>query len=418
MKTTQTLKSFYKGISRDFKVILARSSIANFSANLNPYNSIFIIALGATGTQLGLLTSLSLGLTAVTAILTGWLSDRLDRKKMFLVGAVIGILVPLTYLTAGSLYWLIPAFVFTGFADGMISPAWTSMYANSIRNEQRGTVYGLANIFILAPVLFAGLIGGQIVSISGGLTLGGIRPVYVVQAALLVLAWVMVWRYLGNRKPNQPKKRLNAKTMLDDYGNVLAKKGVRSWIMMKSLGSLSIGLAGPFWIVFAAAVHGASAMTIAYMVTARNLTQIFTSPLAGRLTDNVGRKKMIIGGRLLMYVATIIFLILGKNPAALILAWVIMGISDSTGVAWQAQEVEMVYHSQRARMTALSVAAFNALAVPASILGGWLWDSVSHLAPFVFMALVDGLIRMPIIYLYVPDSKSLDQGPDPDGAGF
>jgi len=418
MKTTHELKSFYSGISRDLKVILARSSIANFSVNLNPYNSIFIVALGATGMQLGLLTSLSLGLTAVSAMLTGWLSDRLDRKHMFLVGAFIGILVPLTYLAAGSLYWLIPAFVLTGFADGVISPAWTAMYANSVRNRQRGTVYGLANIFILTPVLFAGLIGGQIVSISGGLTLEGIRPVYVVQAALLVLAWVMVWRCLGNRKPNQPKRGLNAKTMLDDYGSVLAKKGVRSWVLMKSLGSMSIGLAGPFWMVFAAVVHGASAMTIAYMVTARNLTQIVTSPLAGRLTDNVGRKKMIIGGRLLMYVATAVFLLLGEDPVALILAWVLMGISDSTGVAWQAQEAELVYHGQRARMTALSVAAFNALAVPASILGGWLWDSVSRLAPFVFMALIDGLIRMPIIYLYVPESNSLEQGPEPDGASL
>jgi len=418
MKTTQELKSFYSGMSRDLKVIFARSSIANFAVNLNPYNSIFIVALGATGTQLGLLTSLALGLTAVTAMLTGWLSDRLDRKQMFLVGAFIGILVPLTYLTAGSLYWLIPAFVLTGFADGIISPAWTAMYANSVSNKQRGTVYGLANIFILTPVIFAGIIGGQIVSISGGLTLEGIRPVYIAQAALLVLAWVMVWRYLGNRKPSQPKRTLNAKTMLDDYGNVLAKKGVLSWVLMKSLGSLSIGLAGPFWMVYAAVVHGASTMVIAYMVTARSLTQIVTSPLAGRLTDKVGRKKMIIGGRLLMYAATAIFLLIGKNPVALILAWVLMGIGDSTGVAWQAQEAELVNHSQRARMTALSVAAFNALAVPASILGGWLWDGVSPLAPFVVMALIDGLIRMPIIYLYVPESKSLEQGPEPEGASF
>jgi MFS family permease len=418
MKTTQGFKSFYGGISKELKVILARSSIANFVVNLNPYNSIFIVALGATGTQLGLLTSLSLGLTAVTAMLTGWLSDRLDRKKMFLVGAFIGVLVPLTYLTAHSLYWLIPAFIFAGFADGVISPAWTAMYANSIRNRQRGTVYGIANVFILIPVLFAGIIGGQIVSTSGGLTVEGIRPVYIAQAALLLLSWVMVWRYLGNRKPDQPKRRLDSKTMLDDYGNVLAKKGVWSWVLMKSLGSLSIGLAGPFWMVYAAVVHGASAMIIAYMVTARSLTQIVTSPLAGRLTDNVGRKMMIIVGRLVMYVATVIFILLGKNPVALILAWVLMGISDSTGVAWQAQEAELVYHNQRGRMTALSVAAFNALAVPASILGGWLWDSVSHLAPFVVMALIDGLVRMPIIYLYVPESKSLEQGPEPEGASL
>src|SRR4030042_7194595 len=106
MRITQELRSFYGGLSRDLKVIFARSSIANFVRNLNPYNSIFIIALGATGTQLGLLNSLSLGLTALAAILTGWLSDRLSRKQMFLVGASIGALVPLTCLAAGGFYWL------------------------------------------------------------------------------------------------------------------------------------------------------------------------------------------------------------------------------------------------------------------------------------------------------------------------
>jgi len=416
MGITQELKSFYGGLSRDLKVILARSSIANFAINLNPYNSIFIIALGATGTQLGLLNSLSLGLTALTAILTGWLSDRLSRKQVFLVGAFIGVLVPLTYLAAGGLYWLVPAFVFAGFADGIISPAWTAMFANSIKNGQRGTVYGLANIFILTPLLFAGLIGGQIVSMSGGLTVEGIRPVYLVQAALLVAAWVLVWRLLGERAPTQPKRKLSLRTLINDYGNVLGRKGVRSWVGMKSLGSLSIGLAGPFWMVYAAAVHGASAMTIAFMVTARSLTNIVFSPAAGRLTDTVGRKKMIIGGRIVMYVATAIFLLIGGNEVFLVAAWVLMGLSDTTGVAWQAEEAELVNHNQRARMTAMSVAAFNLLAVPASILGGWLWDSVSKLAPFVVMAIVDGLIRMPIVYLYVPEGKNIDHEPEPDEA--
>jgi MFS family permease len=416
MGITRELKSFYDGLSRDLRVIFARSSIANFVFNLNPYNSIYIVALGATGTQLGLLTSLSLGLTAFSAMLTGWLSDRLNRKHMFLIGAFIGVLVPLTYLAAGGLYWLVPAFIFAGFAEGIIAPAWTAMYANSIRNSQRGTVYGLANVFILTPMLFAGLIGGEIVSASGGLNVEGIRPVYMVQAVLLVAAWVLVWRRLSDRVPNQPKRRLDLRTLIDDYGSVLGRKGVRSWVGMKSLGSLSIGLAGPFWMLYAATVHGASAMVIAYMVTVRSLTNIVFSPAAGRLTDTVGRKKTIIGGRVVMYVATAIFLLLGGRDVFLIAAWVLMGLSDATGVAWSAEEAELVNHNQRARMTAMSVAAFNLLAVPASILGGWLWDSVSPLAPFVVMAFVDGLLRMPIVYLYVPEGKNIDHEPEPEEA--
>ncbi len=417
-KTIKNMSQFYHDLSQDLKIIFLRSSIANFVFNVNPYNSIFIVALGATGTQLGLLTSLSLALTAISSIATGWLSDRINRKTMFLIGALIGVLVPLTYYLAGNLLWLIPAFVFAGFADGIIAPPWTAMYANSVKNEHRGTIYGVANIFILAPTLFAALIGGQLVNHYGGLTVDGIRPIYLVQLGFLLIALLTVYWKLGDRIPGQYARKLNISTMIKDYKIVLSRKGVKAWVGMKSLGSISIGLAGPFWILFAASVHGASAITISYMVTARILVNILTSPLSGRLTDTIGRKWMIIYGRIVMYIATIIFLVLGHNEVFLIIAWILMGLSDSTGVAWQAQEAELVSHVQRARMTALSVSAFNLLAVPASVLGGWLWDSVNPLAPFIVMAIVDGFIRMPIVYKYVPDSKSLTTEQEPDEASL
>jgi MFS family permease len=154
------------------------------------------------------------------------------------------------------------------------------------------------------------------------------------------------------------------------------------------------------------------------MVTLRSLVNIIVSPLSGRLTDSIGRKKMILYGRLVMYLASIVFLTLGQREIFIILAWVLMGLTDSTNVAWQAQEVELVNHTQRARMTALSVSAFNLLAVPASVFGGWLWDRVNPFAPFIVMFLVDGLVRMPIIYKYVPDSKSLAHEKEPDEASL
>jgi MFS family permease len=412
------ISSFYHQLSNNLKVIFLRSSIANFVDKLNPYNSIYIVALGATGTQLGLLTSLSLALTVLSSIATGWLSDHLDRKKMFLVGGLIGILVPIIYYTADNPNWLIPAFIFAGIANGLISPSWTTMYANSIKNEHRGAIYGIANIFILSPSLFAALIGGQIVNKYGGLTAQGIRPIYIVQLVLLVVAWLSVYWKLSDRKVKKFEEKRSIRNMIRDYKVVLERQGVKAWVGMKSLGSITIGLAGPFWILFAASIHGASAVTISYMVTLRSLVNIIVSPLSGRLTDSIGRKKMILYGRLVMYLASIVFLTLGQREIFIILAWVLMGLTDSTNVAWQAQEVELVNHTQRARMTALSVSAFNLLAVPASVFGGWLWDRVNPFAPFIVMFLVDGLVRMPIIYKYVPDSKSLAHEKEPDEASL
>jgi len=51
------------------------------------------------------------------------------------------------------------------------------------------------------------------------------------------------------------------------------------------------------------------------------------------------------------------------------------------------------------------VGSFNILAVPASILGGYLWDHMHPMAPFILMALIDGCIRMPYIYFKIPEGK-------------
>jgi MFS family permease len=373
---------------------------------VNPYNSLYIIALGATASQLGLLTSIGLALSSILTLLIGWICDRVNRKRIFLSGALIGILVPITYVSAPNWAWLAPAFLFYGLSDGIIFPAWQAMYANSVKNKTRGTIYGLANVFILTPILFAGIIGGWIASHFGGLTVNGIKPLYLLQATLLALTFIIVWKFLENHNNGHGRQTYNLKNMINDYKEVLKKEGVLSWVMMKSLGSISIGMAGPFWMVYAAMVHNASAMTIAYMVTARSLTQILLSPFSGNLVDSIGRKKMILSGRLIMYLGVFVFLS-GGNLPQLILAWILMGINDSTNIAWSAEEAELVPPSQRSRISALSHGAFNALAVPASLLGGYLYDFINPLTPFLVMIIIDGLIRMPIIYLRVPESSSI-----------
>ena len=412
----KNLTEFLRGLPRNFKVMMVRDSLANFIVNMNPYNSLFIFALGASGTELGILSSLGLAFSTIFAVLTGWISDRGDKKAIFLLGTAVGVLVPIAYVLSPSWIWLAVAFILFGVSEGVLQPAWQAMYANSVNDGSRGTVYGLANLFVMAPILFAGLAGGTIVSAFGGMDADGIRPIYYLQIVLSLAIVAFIWRYLkppGRRGQPVP---FSFSQMIADYREVLSIDGTRSWVLMKSLGSISIGLAGPFWMIYASLVWGASAMTIAFMVTARVLTKIVLSPMAGRLTDVYGRKKLILGGRLMMYVAAVIFL-WGGGGWALILAWVLMGVNDSTGVAWQAKEVELVGSRQRARMTALSIGAFNFLAVPASLLGGYLWDNVGYLAPFIFMILVDGLVRMPIIYKYIPEagyeklnSKQVDPG--------
>ena len=62
---------------QDWKVTVVRTSLDKFAYQmLFPYLSIYIVALGATGTQLGLVNSVGMTSAGAVSLLVGWLIDR------------------------------------------------------------------------------------------------------------------------------------------------------------------------------------------------------------------------------------------------------------------------------------------------------------------------------------------------------
>ena len=84
-----------------------------------PYISVYTVALGATGTQLGIVNSAGMCVAALLGPLTGWLIDRIGTKMIYLVS--IGLLV-ISYLTYGV------AQSWTIIIIAMIVSGWTSVW--------------------------------------------------------------------------------------------------------------------------------------------------------------------------------------------------------------------------------------------------------------------------------------------------
>ena len=57
---------------RNFKVLIARSSIARFNFSIQSYDSIYTVDLGASETQLGMTASVTSGMTTLFSVLTGF----------------------------------------------------------------------------------------------------------------------------------------------------------------------------------------------------------------------------------------------------------------------------------------------------------------------------------------------------------
>jgi MFS family permease len=90
---------FLKRQQRDWKVTVLRTSFDKFAYQIVfPYLSIYIMALGATGIQLGTVNSIGMLVAGFCGPFTGWLIDRIGPKKIYLIG--IGF-IGVSYLTYG-----------------------------------------------------------------------------------------------------------------------------------------------------------------------------------------------------------------------------------------------------------------------------------------------------------------------------
>jgi MFS family permease len=67
-----------------------------------PYLSIYIVALGASGTQLGIVNSIGMMIAGLLGPFTGWFIDRIGPKKIYLVGITFMVVCYLTYGLAQS----------------------------------------------------------------------------------------------------------------------------------------------------------------------------------------------------------------------------------------------------------------------------------------------------------------------------
>src|SRR5512135_1797358 len=98
--------SFVKRQQRDWNVTVARTSLDRLAYQMVfPYLSLYIIALGATKTQLGIVTSIGMVIAGLIGPFTGWFIDRIGPKKIYLLG--IGMLA-VSYFTYGiAQHWIL-----------------------------------------------------------------------------------------------------------------------------------------------------------------------------------------------------------------------------------------------------------------------------------------------------------------------
>lgn len=383
--------------ARDWRVTVLRTSLDRLAYQMVlPYLSIYILALGASATQLGLVISLGMLLAGLLAPFIGWYIDRIGPKKIYLFG--IGMLA-VAYLTYGlARAWTITFVAMIAYWIGysVSNHSCATVCGNCLANRDRATgmmiceTFGAGLLGMTGPAL-----GATFVMLFGGVNVEGIRPLFWLAFVLTLGTFAFVALQLSN----QHWKSSNAVSphLLRDLHQVLQEgQHLKRWLVIASVGTLPLGMVFPFSPVFAHAYKGANEFFLAAMATTAALSSIvFAIPL-GHLADRIGRKKILFLTIPLFWLSNIL-LILSPHPIFLLGVGALQGFYYIGGPIAAAMERELVPAEQMGRWLGIARLVKMLANALCTALAGILWDKVS--APSVFLAFIaiDLAVRLPLL---------------------
>jgi MFS family permease len=380
------------------------------------YLVLYILALGATRTQIGLMSSLS-SLTAALFLLPGALMvERFGHRKeitMLFGGGVsrlaLVLFAALPFLFGGqSLVWAAIALSVTRDAFGNLSfPAWMSVTGEIIPMEGRGRYFASRN-FVMG-------IAGMITIFLVGLLITRTGQPFGYQIAL-GLAFILgagstySFGHLKDPKgllPVPDAGRFSLRLVLKDMKSHPAFVGL-SLIMV--VWNFSINIAGPFFNVYMVQNLKLTASLVGIVSIAASVTGMLVQRSVGKLSDRWGPRK----------VQMISMLIIPIVPALWVFAtsfWHVMVVNTISGAVWGVFNLvsfnyflSLTPDAQRARYSAIYQILVTLALAGGAAFGAWVIFHWGYHGVFLFSAagrMVAGLLFL----FFLP--KDAEKSPAP-----
>ncbi|RLE71278.1 MAG: hypothetical protein DRJ37_05345, partial [Thermoprotei archaeon] len=129
---------------RNYLALLVRRTLAGFSNNMsNQYINVYILKMGFTEQDIGLLRSIAAFLSALPSSTLNFVADVTSRKKAYLIGLLLEILSALLFFLDNGALVVILALVFYLVAFQGLRTLENILIADSLRGQQRAFGFGV-----------------------------------------------------------------------------------------------------------------------------------------------------------------------------------------------------------------------------------------------------------------------------------
>ena len=382
--------------------------------NITPY----ALALGASNTHIGFLTSLPTMIGNFSKLLTPWFMERFGRKWIAFFGALFQAIMWLAILYVGYLYY------YTGYTNAPImlvlvytllvlfgafyGPAWSS-WMKDLVTKNSGRYFGLRSkitgFFVLISMLVSGFILDyfkQTKIFIGFIIIFGIAFLARTCSALLFTQkyepklqfqegyYFTFWQFLK-------------KMSFNNFGR---------FVIFLSLVQLATAIASPFFAVYMLKDLNFSYVEWIIVSMSSSLVSLLFLPLWGKFADNFGNLKVMkLTGYFiplvpLFYLFSVVF---DSHTWVFVYLIIVEAISGFAWAGFNLSSSNFIYDAVTRQRMAICVAysdILNGIGVfIGASLGGFMSESgimFLGLTPMLFLFFISFLARVFSIWVFLP----------------
>lgn len=398
------IPAFWKAQQKDWRITVIRTSLERLGYKIIlPYLTLYIVLLGATKTQLGLVTSLGLIASGLIGPYIGQVIDRHGPKKVYIVGILI---LAGGYLAfASAPVWQVAALgmFLHQLGGGVGGQSCATICGNCLANCDR------AKGMLVCESLAAGVLGMVGPMISGWFLVNimgvkdtptdpnTIRPLFLITLIITIISLLVVVFKLSFSRWTTSNSAVKRNVFKDAVAILKADKNCVKWIFMAIVGNMPVAMVVPYVQIFVAETKNASVTTLSGMVTATALTSVVCGYFFGILGDRFGRKK-ILSLTIGLYLVGLVLLVTTKSPFMLLTVGILQGFQEIGGPLAASIQNELVPHKVMGRWVGVVRFFSSMFSALMAALAGIIYDQLGGQWIFILYIACEICIRLPLLF--------------------
>ena len=359
--------------------------------------SIYLVELGASVGQVGLVFTVAALVPTALQIFGGWLSDTIGRLRAISLGSSIALFGYLLFFLSPSWEWIMLGLCIEYVSGAMVGPSFAAYIAEQSEESLLGRAFGLSNSLYMIVTVIGPAMAGFLAYRFGFRWMLLVALIFYAAATGLRL-WMALARRFASRREAEKPTWFRLKTQLGAMFALLVAGGILTWIWVTdAIGDTAFNMISQLYPIYLSEIGGLNVEQIGLVNASMGVAMIMSSYAAGWLSDRLGERLVIVQAFLIEGIGIFVLLQANGYPAFLAAMFIFGFGTGSLIPAYDSLISKVVPQEKRGLAFGLFGTSLGLLSLPFPWVGAQLWERFRPTAPF-WITFAACLISVPIAW--------------------